>query len=148
MGKVYKFVKDFKHRYRSTIVFRLKKHSAVIEKNLNPGEEVLYAFPAQKNEVTSEVFSSCVVVLTNRRIMIGQKRLLWGYFLSSITPDMFNDLTVSTGLIWATIQIDTIKELVVLTNIDKDAATEIQSKITSFMMEEKKKYAIRENNKE
>ena len=38
------------------------------------------------------------------------------------------------------ITIDTVKELVNLSNIDKKALTEIETNITEFMMEEKKKY--------
>ena len=38
------------------------------------------------------------------------------------------------------ITIDTVKEMVNLSNIDKKALTEIETNITEFMMEEKKKY--------
>ena len=53
---------------------------------------------------------------------------------------MYNDLKISSGVIWGKVYIDTIKELVTLTNIDKKALTEIETQITSYMMEEKKKY--------
>ena len=36
--------------------------------------------------------------------------------------------------------IDTVKELVILSNIDKKALGEIETYITEYMMEEKKKY--------
>lgn len=142
MNNVYAMVKKFKSKYGMTIGFRLKSHSKVIEKNLNPGEEVIYAFPAQYNNSPIQVTDTCVVALTNKRILIGQKRLLWGYFFTSITPDLFNDLKIDAGFIWAIIHIDTVKEFVSLSNIDKHAATEISQNITSFMMEEKKKYGI------
>lgn len=45
---VYKKVLAFKNRHPGTIAWRLEKHSAIIEKHLNPGEEVIYAFAAQK----------------------------------------------------------------------------------------------------
>ncbi len=144
MSSVYKMVKDFKRKYGMTVCTRLKSHSKIVEKHLNPGEHVIYAFPAQKNDNPLDIVTTCIVALTNQRILIGQKRVLWGYFLTSITPDLFNDLKTNVGLIWATIYIDTIKELVPLSNIDKHAATEIETKITSFMMEEKKKYGLRE----
>ena len=85
-------------------------------------------------------FTSVNVVLTNRRILIAQKNLIFGYTLISITPDLFNDLTVYQGIIWGKVIIDTVKEVVTLTNIDKRALPEIETAISSFMMEEKKKY--------
>ena len=56
---------------------------------------------------------------------------------------MFNDLEVYEGLIWGMITIDTVKELVNLSNIDKKALPEIETNVTSFMMEEKKKYNLK-----
>lgn len=70
-------------------------------------------------------------------------RLLFGYFLYSITPDMFNDLTVYSGLIWGKVAIDTVKEIVYVSNLSKKSLDEIETKVTEYMMEEKKKYAIR-----
>ena len=143
MSKCYEMVKEFKNKYPATICFRLHKHCKVIDMHLNPDEELLYAFAAQKNDSSFMIINTCVVALTNKRIIIGTKRLLWGYFFISITPDMFNDLTVHGGLIWGGVDIDTIKESVVLTNISPKALPEIESIITDYMMEEKKKYAFR-----
>ena len=67
---VYKKVLAFKNRHPGTIAWRLEKHSAIIEKHLNPGEEVIYAFAAQKNTSVLEIFYTNVVVLTNKRIII------------------------------------------------------------------------------
>ena len=94
-------------------------------------------FPSSINFI---VFSTCVVALTNKRILIGQKRVVFGYFLSSITPDLFNDLEVYQGLIWGKITIDTIKEVVAISNLSKKSLPEIETNITEYMMEEKKKY--------
>ena len=77
---------------------------------------------------------------TSKRILIGRKRVVFGYFLDSITPDMFNDLKVHGGLIWGRIYIDTVKEFVTLSNISLSALDEIETNITEYMMEEKKKY--------
>ncbi len=143
IGPVYEKVLEFRRRYSGGIVWRIKKHAAVVERHLNPGEEVLYAFAAQKNETHKDIFGTCVFALTNKRILIGQARVLCGYVLTSITPDMFNDLEVYEGLIWGMITIDTVKELVNLSNIDKKALPEIETNVTSFMMEEKKKYNLK-----
>ena len=141
MESVYNQVLRFKKKYPMTITHcRLRKHSKIVEKHLNPGEKVSYVFAAQKNERAVDIFETAVIAITNERILIGQKRVLFGYFLSSVTPDLYNDLTVRSGIIWGSITIDTVKEEIELSNIDKTALPEIETKITSFMMEAKKKY--------
>lgn len=137
----YEQVMEFKRKYPMTIAFRLGKHSEVIEKHLNPDEKILYAFAAQKNQAVFDIFYTNVIALTNKRIIIATKRLLWGYFLVTITPDMFNDLTVRSGIVFGNIVIDTVKEKVVFSNIDVNALPEIETIISEYMMEEKKKYA-------
>ena len=137
----YDYVMEFKKKYPLTIAFRLKKHSKVIERHLNPDERILYAFAAQKNNSSFEIFYTNVIALTNKRILIATKRLLWGYFFVTITPDMFNDLTIRKSLIFGTVIIDTVKERIQLSNIDPNALDEIETIISEYMMEEKKKYA-------
>ena len=137
---VYSKLKEFKNKYPMTISWRLKAHSKVVNNHLNPGEEVLYAFAAQKNDNPLDIITTCAAVLTNKRIIIGQKRLLFGYFFTSITPDMFNDLTVKMGIIWGKIYIDTIKEIVKLSNIQQEALDDIETTISEYMMQEKKRY--------
>lgn len=142
MGAIYDHVNLFKKKYPTTVTWwRLKKHAQVIEKHLNPGETITYAFAGQKNNLFYDVFSTCVIAVTNKRILLAQKRVVFGYFLTSITPDLFNDLEVYQGLLWGKITIDTVKEVVVITNLSKKSLPEIETNITEFMMEEKKKYA-------
>ena len=136
---VYEKVKEFKRKYPMTLAWRLRAHSKVIEQHLNPDEEVLYAFAAQKNNNPLDIITSYAVVLTNRRIMLGQKRLLFGYFFTAITPDMFNDLKVEMGIIWGKISIDTVKEVVYLSNIQRGALPVIETAITDYMMKDKRK---------
>lgn len=131
---VYEKVKEFKKKYPMTISWRLKKHSDLVEKHLQKGEEVLYAFAAQKNNNPLDIITTYVVVITNDRIIMGQKRLLFGYFLTNITPEMLNDLTIRMGLIWGKVCIDTVKEVVYLSNIQSDALTEIQNQIVEHIM--------------
>lgn len=141
MSDVYKRVMKFKRKYPLTIGWRARKNSSVVEKHLNPGEEVLYAFIAQKNDNPLQFFESAVVALTNKRILIGRKRVIFGYFLNSITPDMFNDLKVTGGIIWGKLHIDTVKELVTLSNIDIAALPELETAVSQYMIEIKKEYA-------
>ena len=141
MKDVYEQVLNFKRHYPKTVTWnRLKKHANVIERHLNPGEEVLYAFAGQKNNNPFDFFSTVVVALTNKRILIGQKRILFGYSLTSVTPDLFNDLEVYRGIVWGKITIDTVKEVIILTNLDKNSLPEIETNISDFMMKEKQKY--------
>lgn len=143
MKSVYERVLEFKYNYPTTIAWRLKQNANIVQKHLNPGEEVLYVFAAQKNNNPLDILSTAVVALTNQRILIGRKRVVFGYFLDSITPDMFNDLKVLNGIIWGKIHLDTVKEFVTLSNISKKALKEIETRISSFMMEEKKKYGYK-----
>lgn len=140
MNKTLESLKKFKSQYPLTIAWRLKAHSKVIERHLNPGETVNFVFAAQKGYSSFDIFSTFVVVLTNKRILLAQKRVLWGYTYLSVTPDMFNDLTVHSGLIWGKVYIDTIKETMILSNIDKAALDLIETQVTEYMMSEKKKY--------
>ena len=140
MSDVYKKVLRFKRKYPLTVGWRLRQNSSIIDKHLNPGEKVLYAFIAQKNDNPLQFFESGVVALTNKRILIGRKRVIFGYFLDSITPDMFNDLKVKGGLIWGKLHIDTVKELITMSNIDITALPELETAVSQYMIEIKKKY--------
>ena len=144
MSKCYEIVSKFKQKYPSTIAFRIKKHCDIIDMHLNPDEEIIYAFAAQKNESSLMFFNTNVIALTNKRIMIATKRVLWGYFFISITPDMYNDITICRKIIWGDVTIDTIKETVVLSNISPNALPEIETVISEYMMKEKKKYKLKE----
>lgn len=140
MSDVYKRVLKFKRKYPLTVGWRPRQNSSIIDKHLNPDERVLYAFIAQKNDNPLQFFESGVVALTNKRILIGRKRVLFGYFLDSITPDMFNDLKVTGGIIWGKVHIDTVKELVTLSNIDIAALPELETAVSQYMIKVKKEY--------
>ena len=142
MANIYDMVREFQAKYPSTVGWRYRKNTRVVEQHLNPGEEVLYAFIAQKNDHLFDILSSAVVALTSERLLIGQKRVVYGYLLTSVTPDLYNDLKVASGLIWGKIHIDTVKEFITLSNISKSALVEIETKITSYMMEHKKKHLL------
>ena len=147
MGQVYNKAVMFKRKYPGGVIWRLKKHCEVVEQHLNPGETVEFVFAGQKNDSFVDIFHTCVIALTNKRIIIGTKRLLWGYFLTSVTPDLYNDLTVYQGLFWGKIIIDTIKEEVIVTNLTKKGLNAIETNISEMMMREKKKYGPKEAKK-
>ncbi len=138
--EIYKRVKEFKRKYPKTIAFRLKAHAKVASQFIGEDEEVKYVFAAQKNFKSYEIINTNIVVLTDKRLVVATKRLIFGYFVKMITPDMFNDLTIKEGIIWGKVIIDSVKEKVVLSNIDPKALSEIDDNITMTMIEEKKEY--------
>lgn len=144
MGKVYDQIMDFKRRHPGGIAWRIKEHAKVIEDYLDSDEEIKCAFCGQKNASFKEIFNTYALVLTNKRIILGRKRLVWGSFFSTITPDLYNDMQVYSGLIWGKITIDTVKETVVFTNLPKSGLDEIETSISEFMMKAKKKYKDRD----
>lgn len=139
---IYEQAKLFKRKYPMTVAWRLRSHSKILEKHLNPDEQIRFVFVAQKNNNPLDIITSYVIAITDKRIIMGQKRLLFGYFFTTITPDMFNDLTVRMGIIWGKICIDTVKEVVYLSNIQREALPVIETEITEFMMAEKKKITL------
>lgn len=140
MSKTLKYVLRFKRKYPLTVGWRARQNTSIVDKHLNKDEKVLYAFIAQKNDKPLQFFESGVVALTNKRILIGRKRVLFGYFLNSITPDLFNDLSITSGIIWGKVHIDTVKELVTLSNIDKKALPELETIISEYMLKAKKNF--------
>lgn len=147
-SNTYQQLLAYKKRNKGTVCWRLKAHAKVIDKHLNPGEEIQYIFAAQKGLSSLDLFNTYVVAVTNKRLLLAQKRVLFGYMFLAVTPDMFNDLTVSTGIIWGKIIIDTVKEVVNLSNVSKKATFEIETNVTEMMMKEKRKYVkIEKNNK-
>ena len=136
---VYEKAKEFKRKYPKTVAFRIKAHSKVAANFVGEDEEVKYVFVAQKNYGGFDFINTNIIVLTDKRIIVATKRLVFGYFFRMITPDMFNDLTIKNGIIWGKVIIDTIKEKVILSNIDSNALAEIDDNITLYMLEQKKK---------
>lgn len=137
---VYSLVKKFKDKYPSTIAWRLKAHSKVVEKHLNPDEKLLYAFVGQKCLSYADIIHTNVVAITDKRIIVARKRILFGYFCISITPDLFNDLTIGSGIFWGEVVIDTLNEQVTISYISKKSLPEVETAISSNMMKAKMKY--------
>lgn len=144
-NSIYTQVKAFKKKYPMTIAWRLRAHSKILETHLNPDEQVKFVFAAQKNNNPLDIITSYVIAITDKRIIMGQKRLLFGYFFTTITPDMFNDLSVRMGIIWGKICIDTVKEVVYLSNIQREALPVIETAITEYIMTENDDKQFRKN---
>ena len=136
----YEAVKSFKKKFAGTVAWRIFQNANVVDVHVNPDEKILYAFAGQKNDSPLDFFQTAAVAITNQRILIGQKRILFGYSLSSITPDLYNDMQIYEGIIWGKIIIDTVKEVITISNLSKEALIEIETEISSFMMTAKQKY--------
>lgn len=140
----YELLKQFRNKFPGSVSWRLKKHCKVIDIHLNPNERINFIFSGQLDIKPLSLFNTGVIAVTNERLIIAQKKLIIGYKFSSITPDLYNDLTVKAGIIWGTIIIDTVREQVYVSDLDKDSLPEIETEITMFMQEAKKKYAKKE----
>ena len=142
MNNSYNMLKQFKKKFPMSMAWRIKSHARIIDKHLNPGEELIYIFAGQKNDSVVNIFNTYAVALTNKRIILATKRVLFGYFFKSLTPDMYNDLTVHRGLIWGSIVLDTVKEVVTISNIDVNALDEIETNITEIVLKQKKELGM------
>ena len=142
MGNSYTLASRFTKKYPMSIAWRVKRHCKVLDKHLNPGEEILYVFAGQKNDSFINIFNTYIIAFTNKRIILATKRVLFGYFFKSITPDMYNDLTVHRGLIWGSIVLDTVKEVITITNIDKSALDEIETNVSEIMLRHKRMFRV------
>ena len=138
-SRVYTLAKRFKNKYFGTICFRVKAHSSVIAKHLNPEEKLYYVFCGQKGGLNKEIFNSCVVALTNERILVATKRVLWGYFLTNVKPELYNDLKVESGILFGRILIDTVKEKIAISNLSKSSLREVETAITTYIDKYKNK---------
>ena len=143
--ETYKRLTLFMHKFHGNVIWRPKKHCAIIDKHLNPAERLLFVFAGQLNDSPLNFFDTGVVALTTERIMVAQKGLIFGYKFISITPDLYNDLSVRTRIIWGTVILDTVKEKVAVSNLSKTAIQEIETQITSYMDAAKKEYLKKKN---
>ncbi len=135
----YQELRLFTSKFHGSLTwFRLKQHCSVIDRHLNPNEKIEFCFAGQLGE--GNIFNTAVIAVTSERILIGQKRLLGRYRLSSVTPDLYNDLQVYSGILWGKVTIDTVKELIKVSYLTKSGLPEIETMITMNMQEAKKKY--------
>ena len=144
-NEIYEKVLEFKKRYPTTMSWRIKAHCKTAYELINKDEEILYAFAAQKSPTSFNLLSTFVVVLTDKRIVLAQKRMIYGYFYYSITPDMFNDLTLRMGMFWGKAIIDTVKEKVFLSGLSKGALEELETVLSKYMIQKKRQLEMGDN---
>lgn len=137
----YKLLKEFKKKYPGAVTwFRLKRHCQIIDKHLNPDENILCIFAGQLDNDNLSFFNTGVVAVTNQRLLVAQNRLIIGYKFVSVTPDLYNDFTVNKGFIWGTVIIDTAKEKIFVSNLAPASLPEIETAVTTNMQAAKRAY--------
>lgn len=105
-----------------------EKHFQVIAKNLQPGEDVLMTFIGLHNYISPTNHNgNCAFAITNKRILIGQKKIV-GEFFQIVQLNMLNDITMNSGFVLGVITIDTMKEKFNVA-VDKKQANNILQKI-------------------
>lgn len=137
--EIYSRANEFLKKYPLTISWRIMSHAKIMAKHINPDEDIIYLFSAQKNDSSFDIFQTCLVAFTTQRILIVQKRVLPGYRLNSITPDLFNDFQVNKGFIFGKVTIDTAKEIVTLSDLDPKSLPEIETNLSEYLLHEKPK---------
>ena len=138
--ELYSQINKFLKKFPLTIAWRIRQHTKVLAKHINLGEELFYIFPAQKNPNPFNFFSTCLVAFTSKRIIIAQKKVVWGYLFMSVTPDMFNDFEVYKGMILGRLDIDTIKEVIRLSDLDPRSLVEIETNLSEYLLKVKPKF--------
>lgn len=92
------------------------KHFKVIEDTLMKDEEVLVAFIGLHNFISlAEHDNNYAYVITNKRIIMGQKKLIAGETVKIVLLHLLNDISLETAtgkglLMNAILTFDTIKE--------------------------------------
>jgi hypothetical protein len=107
MGIVYEKILRFKNKYPSTFALRLKKHAEVAEKSLMKGEKVYEAYCA-----CNENFRSYAIVITDKRIILAHKNLMFGYHVESISKDKIYKIDNEQGFKWSEISLNSLTETI------------------------------------
>ncbi|WP_321993276.1 PH domain-containing protein [Clostridium butyricum] len=105
------------------------KHFRIIENNLMKDEVVYLVFIGLHNYVSAtKNDSNFAYAITNKRIMIAQKNATSGEKFQTVLLDNINDITFKSGIVLATITIDSIKETFNV-GLSKMFADQLNSKI-------------------
>ncbi|MFJ6413784.1 PH domain-containing protein [Terribacillus saccharophilus] len=104
------------------------KHFKVLEDNLLPDEIVVMTFIGVHNYGHSDYFGHCAYAVSNKRIMIGQKKTGFGQGFITVSHNKINDITFETGAVNGVITIDTPQERIRV-GIDKVSATSVNNRI-------------------
>lgn len=110
------------------------KHFEIIEKNLGADETVLFAFIGLHNYVSmSKHDNNFGYVVTDKRIMLGQKKVI-GENFQSIALNKINDITYTSGIAYGVITVDAQTERFNVAVI-KNQAANINAKLQELLLD-------------
>lgn len=108
------------------------KHFGIIEKNLGNDENVLFAFIGLHNYVSiSKHDNNFAYAVTNKRILLGQKKVI-GEVFQSIALNKINDITFQSGVAYGVITVDAQTEVFNVAVI-KSQANNINKKLHELL---------------
>lgn len=108
------------------------KHFLLIEKALQPDEDVKMCFIGLHNFVsTTKHDNNFAYAITNKRIIMAQQKLV-GQNFQSVVYSNLNDITMSTGMLYGIITIDTYKEKFNVA-VEKYSAKKINDKLHEIL---------------
>ena len=109
------------------------KHFKLIEENLLPNEEVKMAFIGLHNYISSTKHDgNFAYAITNKRIIMAQKKQITGENFQTVSLDNINDITFKSGVLLGILTVDTIKETFNI-GLDKGSAKSINSMLHSVI---------------
>lgn len=110
------------------------KHFEIIASNLQPDEDVLFAFIGLHNYVSATKHdNNFAYAVTGKRVLMAQKRVV-GQAFQSVALDRINDITFQAGLVFGVITIDALTERFNVA-VDKQQATNINARIHDLIFE-------------
>lgn len=115
------------------------QHFAVAESSLMPDEDVRLTFVSNGvvNRGECVVGGTVVILLTTKRCIYAQKRVIMGDFTKIVSYDNINDIHKKKGWFFGEISIDTIREELTF-SVNKESVDNITNSIMQVIDEYKK----------
>lgn len=121
------------------------KHFGLLEKNLDGNENILMCFCGLHNYISATKHDSTFAyAITDRRIIMGQKKMIGEHF-QSVSLNNLNDITFSSGVLMGIITIDTFKEKFNVA-VDKVSGRNINDAIHSVLITKSSNNQANSNN--
>ena len=110
------------------------KHFGLIAAELQPDEDVRMAFIGLHNfQSATSHDSNYAYAVTNKRILLGQKKLT-GQDLATVMLPQITDVTTSTGMLLGTVTINTMGTIFNV-GINKQAVQKVSDKLHALLAE-------------
>ena len=109
------------------------KHFGVVAAQLEPDEDVRMAFVGLHNQDGMKNDGNFAYAVTNKRILLGQKKLM-GQDLATVMLPQITDVTTSTGMLLGTVTINTLGTIFNV-GINKQAVQAVSDRLHSLLAE-------------